>query len=201
MIIITLFPFIKEGRAQTPQWLVRTDPLNMVFQNYNIGVERQKGRHITGLDVSYLNKGWVWQSESPGYAKAGGVRINLDYKIFFKKAPTIYVGSMVRIENLHFKKLTHWRADYYYTRDDQRLIVAAKAGIRLGKRRFKTDFGIGPGVRFLNRKQELLYTNAPGPGQSREELTEQAIRSLSGQPSGFLVQMVPVLHLQFSWKL
>lgn len=193
---MAFFALIKEG---TSQWLVRTDPLNMLFQNYNAGIERQKGRHITGLDVSYLNKGWVWQSEFPGYAQASGVRVNLDHKIFFRKAPVIYVGSMVRMEKLYFKELTHWRADYYYTRDDKRLILAGKIGIRLGKERLKTDFGIGPAVRFLNRKEELLYINAPGQEQNQEELIEQAIRSLSGQR--FSVQMVPMLHLQFSWQL
>lgn len=183
------------------QWLIRTDPLNLVFQNYNVGLERQKNRHITGVDVSYLNRGWVWQFEFPGTAKATGVRLNLDHKVFFRKASAIYAGGMLRLEKLRFKNLTHQRADYHYTRDDRRLTLAGIVGVRVGKGRFKTDFGIGPAIRLLERKQELLYTNAPGLEQPQEELTEEALRSLSYEPSGFLVKVVPMLHLQTSWKL
>ncbi len=197
--MMLLYSFLTgDARAQ---WLIRTDPLNMLFQNYNAGFEKQKGRHITGIDISYLNKGWVWQFEFPGASRANGVRLNVDHKIFFKKAPVVYVGAMLRLEKIRFRNLTHWRADYHYTRDDRRLILAGKAGLRLGKGRFKTDFGIGPAVRFLERQQELLYTNAPGPEDSQEELTEQAVRSLAGEPSGFLVKVVPMLHLQTSWRL
>ncbi len=183
------------------QWFIKTDPQNMLFQNYNVGIERQSDRHITGADVSWLNKGWVWLYEFPGYAKGSGVRLNVDHKIFFKKAPVIYAGGMLRVEKLYFKDISHWGADYHYSRDDRRIILVGKLGIRLGKGRFKSDFGIGPGIRFLKRKQELLYTEAPALGQSQEEMTAQALLSLASEPSAFLVGVVPMLHFQVSWKL
>lgn len=200
IIGITLLSPLLTKNAEA-QWLVKTDPLNILFQNYNAGLERQKGRHITGGDVSYLNKGWVWQYEFPGYAKGNGLRLNIDHKIFFRKAPVIYGGVMLRLEKLYFKDISHWKADYHYSRDDQRLILAGKLGLRLGKNRFKTDFGIGPAVRFLSRQQDLQYTDPPALGQSQEELTAKARNLLAREPSGFLVKIVPMMHLQTSWKL
>lgn len=199
-IAVTLFCTFLTGGASA-QWFIKADPLNMLFQNYNAGFERREGRHITGVDVSYLNKGWVWRYEFPGYARGNGMRINIDHKIFFKKAPVVYAGAMIRLEKLYFKEISHWRADYHYSRDDKRLILVGKLGLRLGKGRFKTDFGIGPGIRFLSRRQDLQYTNPPALGQSQEELTAKAESLLAHEPSGFLVKVVPMIHLQTSWRL
>ncbi len=186
------------------QWAIRVDPHNLAFQNYNLGLDFQKNLNILGLDVSYLSKGWVWQTEFPGAAKSRGLRLNLDYKRTFKKAPAIYAGILVRLEKLHFPDLTHWPGfDYNYTRDDKRLIVAGKLGLRStsSRGRFYIDFGIGPGLRFLKREQVLISVRQQDPEAGQDELTAQANESLGHERRGFHVQLVPMLHLQTGWRL
>ncbi len=197
-ILVTLFSFPGELNAQ---WAIRTDPHNLIFRNYNLGVDFQRNLNVLGLDVSYLSKGWVWQYEFPGNARARGIRFNLDYKRTFKKAPAVYAGALVRLEKLHFPELTHWRAFYSYTRDDKRLIVAGKVGLRSTRSRFYVDFGIGPGVRFLKRRQELVSARPEYPAATQEEATELANEDLSHERHGFHVQLVPMLHLQTGWRL
>ncbi len=199
-ILATLFSFPEELNAQ---WGIRTDPHNLAFRNYNMGVDFQRNLHIFGFDASYLSKGWVWQYEFPGNARTRGMRFNLDYKRTFKKAPAVYAGALVRLEKLHFPDLTHWRSFYNYTRDDKRLIIAGKVGLRStrSKGRFYVDFGIGPGVRFLTREQVLVSAQPQYPAATQEELTALANKDLGHERHGFHVQLVPMLHLQTGWRL
>ncbi len=203
LVFILVVLFFLSGDLSA-QWAVRIDPHNLAFQNYNLGTDFQKGLNIFGLDVSYLSKGWVWQTEFPGYARARGLRLNLDYKRAFRRAPAVYAGALVRFEKLHFPDLTHWPGfDYNYTRDDKRLIVAGKLGLRStpSKGRFYMDFGIGPGVRFLKREQVLISVRPDEPEATQDELADQANESLSHERHGFHVQLVPMLHLQAGWRL
>lgn len=183
------------------QWAVRLDPLNLVLKNYNLGMEYKKDRIITGFDVSYINMGPVWQSEFPGFAKSAGVRLNVDYKKTFKKVSWGYAGAMIRLEKLHMKELSHWQAFYTYSRDDQRLIVAGKLGLRMGKGPFKIDFGIGPGAGFIKRQHELLSVDYSYPGLTEEERIAEANRRLAREPHGFFVKVVPMIHLQASMRI
>lgn len=185
------------------QWAIRTDPHNLAFLNYNLGLDFQKSLHILGFDAAYLSKGWVWQYEFPGNASARGLRLNLDYKRTFRKAPAVYAGALVRLEKLHFPDLTHWRAFYNYTRDDRRLIIAGKLGLRSvpSKGRFYVDFGIGPGVRFLRREQALISVRPDGPEAIPDEMRAKANEDLGHERHGFHVQLVPMLHLQTGWRL
>jgi len=183
------------------QWAFRLDPLNFAFQNYNLGLEHREGRNIIGVDVSYLNKGWVWQTEMPGYAKSRGFRINIDYKISPEKISWVYAGVILRMEKLHFGDLSHWQASYNYTRDDQRFIAAGKLGLRVGKGPFKVDFGIGPGLRLLKRRERLLSIYSYPSEITKEEFTVNLMRSLWHNSDRFVPKIIPVLHLQTTLRI
>jgi hypothetical protein len=200
-IIFVTFIYLSFTTDLSAQWAYRLDPLNLAFQNYNLGLEHRKGKSTVGLDVSYLNKGWVWQTEMPGYAKSRGFRINIDYKISPEKISWVYAGIILRMEKLHFGNLSHWQASYNYTRDDQRFIAAGKLGLRVGKGPFKVDFGIGPGLRFLKRRERLLSIYSYPSEITKEEFTVNLMRSLWHNSDRFVPKIIPVVHLQTTLRI